>query len=183
VDGLRLGRGGVLLHHCDEQVSASTSLRFHVLEIGAGCVVRIALIPIFGLSVPHLVLYDSILVPVSLFHHGNVRMFAALDRWLRGLLVTPRMHWVHHAKRLPTRTTPRFSRFGDRLFGSYRFDPPGTYEIGLDTVPAESSRTLRQMLLLPFRPARSPRRPQRRGTRRSVRTRRRTSFPSRSAVS
>ena len=56
--------------------------------------------PLLGLEVWHLLVYDTLVVAVTQLHHANV----SLGRWdgpLRFLIVTPDLHRVHHARRRP----------------------------------------------------------------------------------
>jgi sterol desaturase/sphingolipid hydroxylase (fatty acid hydroxylase superfamily) len=147
-----------LVHHHDEHLDASTTLRFHFGEIVLQWLAGLAVLPLLGITMPELLLYELVLMPVALFHHANIRIPEWLDRPLRLVLVTPRMHWVHHSRWQPE-TDSNYSAVlsvWDRLFGTFRLRPdPGTLEIGLDGYSAEDSDTLRGMVATPFSPVRS----------------------------
>ncbi|MGP1310745.1 MAG: sterol desaturase family protein, partial [Phycisphaerales bacterium] len=142
------------VHHSDPHVDASTALRFHSGEVIFECAAMVAILPLLGVTVPQLLLYKLILVPVALFHHSNVRMPARLDRWMRAVLVTPWMHWVHHSRTLPE-TDSNYSAifpWWDMLFGTYRVvRRPRSIAFGLDTLPGAEQTTLKGMLLTPVR--------------------------------
>ena len=87
------------LHHGDRAMDATTTVRFHPAEIAVSTLLRLAVLPILGLTIEHLLLYEVILFPVILFHHSNVRFPEKADRVMRAVLVTPAMHRVHHSKR------------------------------------------------------------------------------------
>ena len=98
-----------------------------------------------------------------MFNHGNVRLPAALDRWLRLILVTPDMHRVHHSVEIDESN----SNFGfnlpwwDRLFGTYRAQPRAGHEemkIGVEHLQEPRAKGLIGLLALPFaaRPGRYP---------------------------
>ena len=77
-----------------------------------------------------------------------------LDRPLRLIIPTPRMHWVHHSQvRIETD-----SNYGtvlsiwDRIFRTFRLrDDPTTLQLGLDYTGEHESRNLTGMLAQPFR--------------------------------
>jgi sterol desaturase/sphingolipid hydroxylase (fatty acid hydroxylase superfamily) len=142
------------VHHSDPHVDASTALRFHSGEVILECAAMVVILPILGVTVPQLLLYKLILVPVALFHHSNVRMPARLDRVLRAVLVTPWMHWVHHSRTLPE-TDSNYAAvlpWWDMLFGTYRIvRRPHSIEFGLDTLPGVEQTTLKGMMLTPVR--------------------------------
>jgi len=78
------------------------------------------------------VIFEVLLNATSLFNHGNLRIPAAIDRWLRLILVTPDMHRVHHSV-IPRETDSNFSfnlPWWDRLLGTYR-DLPREGHIGM----------------------------------------------------
>jgi sterol desaturase/sphingolipid hydroxylase (fatty acid hydroxylase superfamily) len=146
------------VHHADPDLDASTALRFHTLEIAFSSTVRLAVLPLLGVTIGQLLVYETILLPVILLHHSNVRLPAALDAALRLLIVTPRMHWVHHSDFRPETDSNYASVFSgwDRLLGTFRLrDDPRTLRLGLRGVRAEEERGLWGMLLMPFR-ARPP---------------------------
>ena len=91
-----------------------------------------------------------------MFNHGNMRLSLGLDRWLRLLVVTPDMHWVHHF----IEGQEYNSNFGinlpwwDRLFGPYREQPAAGHihmRIGLRAYSSQISADLIWMLVLSFK--------------------------------
>src|SRR5207247_2445524 len=80
------------------------------------------------------------------------------DRALRWVVVTPRMHWVHHSRWQPE-TDSNYAgifSFWDRLFGTFRLrQDPATLELGLDGYDAAIHATLRGCLATPFGPIKS----------------------------
>jgi sterol desaturase/sphingolipid hydroxylase (fatty acid hydroxylase superfamily) len=110
------------LHHTDPAMDATTTVRFHPVEIAISTLLRLAVLPVLGLKIPQLLLYELILFPVILFHHSNVRFPERIDRVMRVLLVTPAMHRVHHSKRQPETDSNYGSVLSvwDRLGRSFR---------------------------------------------------------------
>lgn len=142
------------VHHADRELEASSGLRFHTGEIVLSSVARLAVLPILGVSIAHVLLYEAVLLPVVLFHHANVRLPEDADRRLRWLVVTPRMHWVHHSRHQPETDSNYSSVFSlwDRLFGSFRLSrDPGALRLGLADMRKRDWATLPGMLAMPFR--------------------------------
>ena len=141
------------VHHADAQLDASSALRFHTGEIALSSLARLAILPLLGMSLAQLLTYEMILQPIILLHHSNVRFPAALDRVLRLLIVTPRIHWVHHS-RLRSEHDANYASvfsFWDRLFRTLRWKEPRAIDMGLAYTGERETRDLRQMLVLPFR--------------------------------
>lgn len=142
------------VHHSDAHVDASTTFRFHTGEVVLECSAMLVLLPLLGVTVPQLLVYKLVLMPVALFHHSNMRLPRVIDRPLRAVVVTPWMHWVHHSRTLPE-TDSNFASvlpWWDMLFGTYRpLRDPGSLEIGLDVLPGEEQATLKGMLMTPLK--------------------------------
>ena len=152
------------VHHHDDEVDVTTATRFHPLEIGAQCLAMLPVVALLGLSLRHVVAYESALLAASMFHHANLRLPLWLDRGLRWVIVTPRMHWVHHSSWQPETDSNYGSVLSvwDRLFGTMRVRPdPATIRFGLEGFARSDTRTLRGMVLTPLsgRTANNGRRP------------------------
>jgi sterol desaturase/sphingolipid hydroxylase (fatty acid hydroxylase superfamily) len=142
------------VHHTDEEMDATSGVRFHTGEILFSGVARLAVMPVLGVTIEELLLYEAIVLPVVLFHHSNVRVPGGLDRLLRALIVTPWMHWVHHSKWQPETDSNFSSLFSwwDRLFGTLRLrDDPRTIDLGLEGYEEHEWRSVVGMLKSPFR--------------------------------
>jgi sterol desaturase/sphingolipid hydroxylase (fatty acid hydroxylase superfamily) len=85
------------MHHSDPEVDVTTALRFHGGEIVLSSILRLAVIPLLGLGLWQVILYETLLLPVIAFHHSNVALPENWDRWLRAVIVSPNMHRVHHS--------------------------------------------------------------------------------------
>lgn len=144
-------------HHSDHQVDVTTALRFHTGEIIISSLFKLVLIPLFGMSLGQLLLYETCLQPVILFHHSNVALPEKWDRLLRALIVSPNMHRVHHSQLRPE-TDSNYSSifsFWDRLAATFRRrGDPRTLEYGLPEFPGPPWQTLKGMLKTPFAPLR-----------------------------
>ena len=108
------------IHHLDESLDASSALRFHFGEVFLSALVRAAVI--FGLGVPlsSVVVFETLIALVTMFHHSNVRLPPWMERPLSFIVVTPSIHWVHHhARRADTDSNySTLLSVWDRLFDS-----------------------------------------------------------------
>jgi sterol desaturase/sphingolipid hydroxylase (fatty acid hydroxylase superfamily) len=142
------------VHHADAEMDVTSGIRFHTVEILFSMITRLLVLPVIGVTVPQLLLYEVLALPVILFHHSNVRIPYAVDSSLRWLIVTPWMHWVHHSRWQPE-TDSNYSSFlsiWDRLFGSFRLRKnPEEICMGLDGWEEGDWFRLTGMLTAPFR--------------------------------
>lgn len=142
------------VHHSDMQMDVTSGTRFHTVEIAYSIMARLLVAPLIGITVPQLVLYESMSMLIVMFHHSNIRMPEGLDKSLRWLIVTPWMHWVHHSQ-IQKETDSNYSSFlsiWDRLFGSFRLrGNPQDIQIGLPGQSDHDWRGLGGMLTYPFR--------------------------------
>ncbi|MEO1889485.1 MAG: sterol desaturase family protein [Cycloclasticus sp.] len=122
------------VHHSDAAMDASSAVRFHTVEILYSSAIRLLILPLIGLSIGHLLVYELILLPIILFHHSNVAIPDGLDKLLRIFIVTPRIHWVHHSH-IREETDSNYASLlsvWDRLFGSFRLrEDPQNIRFGL----------------------------------------------------
>lgn len=139
-------------HHADNEMDVTTATRFHFGEHLGASVLRIGLIPLLGFELWHLLIFETLVVGMTMFHHANI----SLGRWdapLRCLIVTPFMHKVHHSRWRPE-TDSNYSilfSFWDRLFQSFRMrEDCSTIELGLDDFNDPRWQTFGGMLTTPF---------------------------------
>lgn len=108
------------VHHLDRFLDTTTALRFHFGEVLLSAVARAGVILLIGFPLASVLLFETLLLLATVFHHSNLRLAPALERRLAMLVITPSIHWVHHhAVRSDTDSNygTLFS-FWDRLFGS-----------------------------------------------------------------
>jgi len=142
------------MHHTDAAMDVTTATRFHLGELFLSGVLRLALIPVLGLTLEAILVYDTLVIAVTQFHHSNISL-GRWDRWVRWLLVTPAVHQVHHSRWKPETD----SNYGvllplwDRLARTFRLREDGTtVELGLEGFDEEDRQTISGMLLTPFIP-------------------------------
>lgn len=141
------------MHHSDPEMDATTGFRFHPGEQVLSGLARLAVLPLLGMSLWHLALYEALLLPVILFHHSNVSLPRWLDYGLLAVVVTPAMHRVHHSRWQPETDSNYGSIFPywDRLFRSFRLrDDAHTIELGLEEFDGEEWQNLGGLLKTPL---------------------------------
>lgn len=143
------------MHHSETNLDAASGFRFHPGEIFLSGVARLAIVPLIGMSLWQLALYEGVLFPVVLFHHSNVRFPRWLDRGLLALIVTPAMHRVHHSRHRPETDSNYGSVFPywDRLLRSFRLRDAALIKPGLDAFDAPAWQTISGMLKTPMSPS------------------------------
>ena len=144
------------VHHADPDFDVTTGLRFHPLEILLSMLIKFTAIIAIGAPVIAVIVFEVLLNATAMFNHGNLRLPAGVDRWLRWFVVTPDMHRVHHSVDMDeTNSNYGFNLpWWDRLFGTYRAQPRAGHAamtIGLHEFrdPRQSTR-LPGMLWMPF---------------------------------
>jgi sterol desaturase/sphingolipid hydroxylase (fatty acid hydroxylase superfamily) len=143
-----------LVHHVDRDLDASTALRFHFGEMALSVPYRAAQMALIGAGRDALALWTGLLLASVVFHHSNLRLPAALDRRLAPLLVTPRMHGIHHSERREETDSNFASLFSlwDVLHRTLRLDvPQERVAIGVPGYRDRRELGLRALLALPFR--------------------------------
>jgi sterol desaturase/sphingolipid hydroxylase (fatty acid hydroxylase superfamily) len=140
------------MHHSDRHMDVTTATRFHLGEHAGSSVLRLGLIPLLGFEVWNLVVYDTLVIAITQFHHADISL-GRWDRWLRWLIVTPDMHKVHHSD-WQQETDSNYSTVlsvWDRLARSFRMrDDPRSIVFGLKEFTAPGWQTFVGMLKTPF---------------------------------
>ena len=142
-----------LPHHVDRDMDASTALRFHFGELALSVPVRAAQIAIIGAAPLAVAIWQVILFGAILFHHSNTRLPRRFEAVLARVIVTPRMHGIHHSAR-PDETNSNWSSIltvWDFLHRTFRFDVPDErIVIGIPAYRDPSDVTIGKVLTLPF---------------------------------
>jgi sterol desaturase/sphingolipid hydroxylase (fatty acid hydroxylase superfamily) len=142
-----------LVHHADLDLDASTALRFHFGELVVSTAWRAAQVLLIGVSPQSYLMWQNLLLVSILFHHSNVRLPVEAERRLNLLLVTPRMHGIHHSTVRGERDANWSSglTLWDRLHGTLRLNvPQAVIEIGVPTYREPEELGLAAILKLPF---------------------------------
>jgi sterol desaturase/sphingolipid hydroxylase (fatty acid hydroxylase superfamily) len=140
------------MHHSDPNMDVTTGTRFHLGEHIGSSVLRLGLIPLLGFEIGNLLVYDTLVIAVTQFHHADISI-GRWDRWLRLFLVTPYMHKVHHSNWRPE-TDSNYSTVlsvWDRLARTFRKrSDPKTLHFGLDEFTDPSWQSWWGMWKTPF---------------------------------
>jgi sterol desaturase/sphingolipid hydroxylase (fatty acid hydroxylase superfamily) len=144
------------VHHSDPEMDATTAIRFHTGEVLISSALRLAVIPLLGMTLWQLLVYESLMMPVIMFHHSNVNFPEKADRWLRALVASPAIHRVHHS-RMQVETDSNYSiifSFWDRIGGTLRLRKDGRpVDFGLAEYDSEESQRVSGLLTTPFQSA------------------------------
>jgi sterol desaturase/sphingolipid hydroxylase (fatty acid hydroxylase superfamily) len=142
-----------LVHHVDLDLDASTVLRFHAGELVSAVAWRAGQVVLIGVSPLALSVWQLGLLLSILFHHANVRLPIGVERWLNYILVTPRMHGIHHSL-MREETDANWSSgltVWDWLHGTLRLNvPQDAITIGVPVYRKSHEVTLPRILALPF---------------------------------
>jgi sterol desaturase/sphingolipid hydroxylase (fatty acid hydroxylase superfamily) len=141
------------VHHVDPDLDVTTSFRFHFVEVLYSTPFRVLQVALFGVSPATYLIYEGLFNCATMFHHSNVRLPLALERLLNRLIVTPRMHGIHHSA-LGPETNSNYSvvfSFWDRLNRSLRLNvPQAEVVIGVPGYLLPADNRLLCLLTLPL---------------------------------
>ena len=141
------------VHHTDLDMDVSTAARFHVGELLIGdffAVVQAGLIGLDGWAFT--ASYVTFRV-CMLFHHSNTRLPYWFERIIGMLIVTPRMHGIHHSV-VKSETNSNYAvvfRIWDRLHGTLRLNvPQDEITIGVAGYQNPADNSIEPLMVLPF---------------------------------
>lgn len=143
------------VHHTDSGFDASLGLRFHPFEILLSTLFKLVVVVALGVAPAIVLVYEMILLGMSLFTHADIALPPRLDAALRWLIVTPDWHRVHHSiHRVETDSNyGNWLSVWDRLFGSHMAQPRDGHaemRIGLPLFREPAQQTLIAALVLPL---------------------------------
>lgn len=87
------------VHHLDATLDTTTALRFHFGEVLLSAGARAAVIVLLDVPLPTVVVFETLVLAATIFHHSNLALPPRLERALARVVVTPSIHWVHHRAR------------------------------------------------------------------------------------
>lgn len=137
------------VHHMDEEMDWTTAARFHALEMTLSVPYRVLQIVVIRPDRATFEAWNTALRAAVLFHHSNLRLPMPLEEGLLSVIVTPRMHGLHHARRLPVRDTNWGTIFSlwDRLHGTLHWQRD-QLPVGVDD---DRDQPVLALLTLPLR--------------------------------
>lgn len=141
------------VHHTDLDLDVSTATRFHLGELIFSVIWRTAFVLVTGITPLALIAFEILFECAAQFHHSNWRLPPSVERFLNYIIVTPRMHGIHHSivqAETDSNWGTIFSLW-DRLHRSWRMGvSQDEITIGVPAYREERELTLGQLFLLPF---------------------------------
>ena len=150
------------VHHTDLDMDVSTAARFHFGEMIFSVGFLSVAVTVFGIAPIMLVVFFITFETATLFHHSNWRLPIKVERILNLIVVTPRMHGIHHSivQRETNSNWGTIFCWWDKLHRTLRRDvPQDAITIGVAAYRDEHELTLGKLFALPFlqqRPWRLP---------------------------
>lgn len=142
-----------VVHHVDLDLDASTALRFHFTEMLASIPWRAGQVVLIGLTPLSFSVWQCFFLLAILFHHSNVELPISWERWLNKLIVTPRMHGIHHSI-VERETNSNWSSgltVWDWLHGTLRLNvAQAEVTVGVPAFQEPKAVTLPRILAIPF---------------------------------
>jgi sterol desaturase/sphingolipid hydroxylase (fatty acid hydroxylase superfamily) len=152
-----------VVHHTDLDLDVSTAFRFHAGELLLSIAWRSAQIVLLGIGPGLVLVYETAMEAATAFHHSNWRLPRGLERVLNLVLVTPRMHGIHHSvvEREASSNWSVIFSWWDRVHRTLRLGVPNeVLTIGLPAYRDSRALGALALLALPFKrqpPAFEPR--------------------------
>lgn len=141
------------VHHIDLDLDLTTGIRFHFGEVLLSVFFRGLLIAFIGAPAILVLIYEIVFEGATLFHHSNWKLPYKLEKALSWVIVTPRMHGVHHSivKRETDSNYSIIFSCWDRLHRSIRLDiPQNQINIGVPSYRNPEEQSVINMLTMPF---------------------------------
>ncbi len=142
------------VHHTDLDMDLTTAARFHFGEILLSIPFRLLVVVLFGIGPVTYLIFEIAFESASLFQHSNWRLPLGLERWLNHVIVTPRMHGIHHSivQRETDSNWGTICCWWDAIHRSLRRDvAQDAITIGVPAYREERELTVGQLWVLPFR--------------------------------
>ena len=141
------------VHHVDPDLDVTTSFRFHFGETLYSSLFRILQVGVAGIAPVIYLTYEIAFNLATMFHHSNVFLPLEVEQRLNKVLVTPRMHGIHHSV-VGRETNSNYSvifSWWDRLNRSLRLNvPQKEVVIGVPGYLLPKDNGLWSLLLQPF---------------------------------
>lgn len=142
------------VHHTDLDMDVSTATRFHFGEMLFSVGFLSLSVVLFGVTPILLIAFFLTFEGATLFHHSNWRLPIWFERGLHRVMVTPRMHGIHHSivERETNSNWGTIFCWWDKLHHTLRRDiPQDEITIGVAAYRDEKELTVGRLFILPFR--------------------------------
>jgi len=148
------------VHHQDLDLTTSTGLRMHFGEAIVSSLFRSLQVALVGAPIQAFRVWQTFSQLAILFHHSNLKLQIDFERNISHILVTPRMHAIHHSivsEEVNSNWSTGFTLW-DWLHGTLiPSDPHKKIVIGIEVYSDPEQVKLSKLLVQPFR--RRPGRP------------------------
>ena len=142
------------VHHFDPDLDVTTAFRFHFIEIGFSTLFRIIQISLIGISPLVFFIYETAFTANTIFQHSNIKLPIKLERILNKIIVTPRMHGIHHSN-YKEETNSNYSTvfsFWDRFHKTIKLNiPQSEIIIGVPGYSNQDDNSIISALTSPFK--------------------------------
>lgn len=139
------------VHHSDQHLISSSSVRFHPFEVIPGNGLRLLVAWAFALSPQQLAFIQLVYFGQNVIQHSNLVFPEKLEKIFSSFLVTPRLHHLHHSVTTQDQWTNLGTTFSlwDRLFRTFQW--PSDRRIQFGVTKDQETPTLKSILLLPLK--------------------------------
>ncbi len=142
------------VHHFDPDLDISTAFRFHFGEITMSVVFKMIQVTLIGVNIVPYLIYEVCFNANTIFQHSNIKLPIKFERILNRLIVTPRMHSIHHSQ-VEDETNSNYSTvvpWWDWLHNTIRLNiPQNDLVIGVPAYSKEDDNNFLQVFILPFK--------------------------------
>lgn len=142
------------VHHFDPDLDVSTAFRFHFVKIGLSTLFRVIQLSLIGISPIAFMIYELCFAANTIFQHSNIKLPIKLERVLNKIIVTPRMHGVHHSQFM-NETNSNYSTvfsWWDIFHNTIRLNiPQNKIIIGVPAYSIQKDNTIVNAFILPFK--------------------------------
>ena len=146
-----------LVHHSDLDLDLTTAIRFHFGEMVGSVIYRGAAVLVTGASPMLTVIYEIAFEAATQFHHSNWKLPFGVEKALNKVIVTPRMHGIHHSV-VKDETDSNYSIIfsaWDRLHRTVKLNiHQGDIVIGVPSYHDPDELTIGFLLKMPFKKVR-----------------------------
>jgi sterol desaturase/sphingolipid hydroxylase (fatty acid hydroxylase superfamily) len=142
------------VHHSDNKLDSTSSLRSHPLETVLQAMWRTVTFALLGMPFASFVLFYTVALPLLFIQHSNLRMPVWLENSLGALFVMSTWHRIHHSdeQRFTDSHYGNVFTIWDRIFGTSHSDVEvGRLTWGLKEFKEDEDQRVKRQLLSPFK--------------------------------
>lgn len=142
-----------LVHHTDVDLDVTTAIRFHAGEVLTSVLFRGLAVFAIGATPIIVLIYEIVFEACTQFHHSNWKLPFGMEKVANKVIVTPRMHGIHHSI-IRNETDSNYSvifSFWDRLHRTVNLNiPQKEITTGVPVYSNPDELTMGYLLKLPF---------------------------------